>query len=104
MAKAKLILKSYKIGKNVVAIIDNFEAPKNFIYSKLQKYNEVEYSIKTSKLRMEFCLRIMEMFCRPGETIFSIFGGGKVLCAGVVSSKLVLIKIESFMAGSIYLL
>jgi hypothetical protein len=48
--------------------------------------NELEYRITTSELRMEFYLRVMEMFCQPGDAILSIFGGGKVVCAGVVSA------------------
>jgi hypothetical protein len=44
----------------------------------------------TSELRMEFYLQILEMFYQPGDAIVSIFGGGKVVCAGVVSSLLFL--------------
>ena len=34
---------------------------------------------------MEFYLRILEMFCKLRDGLLSIFGGGKVLCAGLVS-------------------
>ena len=35
---------------------------------------------------MEFYLHVMEMFYQPGDTILSIFGGGKVVCVSVVSA------------------
>jgi hypothetical protein len=37
---------------------------------------------------MEFYLRILEMFCQPRDAIVSIFGRGKVVCIGVVSSPI----------------
>jgi hypothetical protein len=33
---------------------------------------------------MEFYLRVLEMFCKPGNSMISVFGGGKVLCTGLV--------------------
>ena len=34
---------------------------------------------------MEFYLQLLDLFCRPGDTIYSVFSGTKVLCAGLVS-------------------
>jgi hypothetical protein len=34
---------------------------------------------------MEFYFRVLKMFYKPGNNMFSVFGGGKVLCAGLVS-------------------
>jgi hypothetical protein len=83
-----LMKKSYKLNGKSIEVLVCFEAPNTSIYQKPHKYNELEYRITTSQLRMEFYLRILEMFCQPGDAIVSIFGGGKVVCAGVVSSQI----------------
>jgi hypothetical protein len=83
-----LVKKSYKLNGKSIEVLVCFEAPNTSIYQKPHKYNELEYRITTSQLRMEFYLRILEMFCQPGDAIVSIFGGGKVVCAGVVSSPI----------------
>jgi hypothetical protein len=57
------------------------------VYPKLQKYNELEYRIETSEFQMEFYLKVMEMFCQPGNTMFSVFSGRKVFYTGMVSSS-----------------
>jgi hypothetical protein len=46
----------------------------------------------------------MEMFCRHGEAIVSIFDGGKVVCARLVSSTLEFINFKSIEAFSILLI
>jgi hypothetical protein len=71
--------------RDPIVIPKVFVAPQTSVYSKPQKYNELEYWIDTSELQMEFYLRVLEMFCKPGNSMFSVFGGGKVLCAGLVS-------------------
>ena len=82
-----LIRKSYAASRAEPLVIPSaFAAPQTSVYTKPRKYNELEYRIDTSELRMEFYLRILEMFCKPGDAILSIFGGGKVMCAGMVSS------------------
>jgi hypothetical protein len=82
-----LIRKSYRVSRPDLIIISKaFVAPQTLVYSKPHKYNELEYRIDKSELRMEFYLRMLEMFCKPGDSILSIFGGGKVLCVGLVSS------------------
>jgi hypothetical protein len=80
-----LIRKSYRASKiDPIVIPKAFAAPQTAVYTKPRKYNELEYRIDTSELRMEFYLRVLEMFCKPGDSIISVFGGGKVLCAGLV--------------------
>jgi hypothetical protein len=81
-----LVRKSYRASKRDPIVIPKaFVALQTSIYSKPRKYNELEYRFDTSELRMEFYLRVLEMFCKPGDSMFSIFGGWKVLCAGLVS-------------------
>jgi hypothetical protein len=81
-----LVKKTFKLDGKPIKISSSFEAPNTSIYQKPRKYNELEYRITTAKLRMEFYLRVMEMFCRLGNAILSIFGGGKVVCVGMVSA------------------
>jgi hypothetical protein len=93
LAKAKVYLifivkKSDKLNGKSIKVPVFFEAPNTSVYQKPCKYNELEYKIMTSELRMEFYLQILEMFYQPGDAIVSIFGGGKVVCAGVVSSPI----------------
>jgi hypothetical protein len=81
-----LIRKSYRASRlDLIVIPKAFAAPQTSVYSTPRKYNELEYRIDKSELRMEFYLRMLEMFCKPGDSILSIFGGRKVLCAGLVS-------------------
>ena len=82
-----LVRKSYRASRaQSIDIPSAFAAPQTAVYTKPRKYNELEYRIDTSELRMEFYLKVLEMFCKPGDSILSIFGGSKVLCAGLVSS------------------
>jgi hypothetical protein len=37
---------------------------------------------------MEFYLHLMDMFFRLGDALVSIFGRGKVVCAGMVCANL----------------
>jgi hypothetical protein len=82
-----LIRKSYRASRRDPIVIPKaFAAPQTSVYSKLRKYNELEYWIDSSELRMEFNLRVLEMLCKPGDSVLSVFGSGKVLCAGLVSN------------------
>jgi hypothetical protein len=74
-----LVKKSYKPDGKSINILVAFEAPNTSVYQKPHKFNELECRIETSKLWMEFYLRISEIFCKPSDTIVSIFGGGKVV-------------------------
>jgi hypothetical protein len=77
---------SYRASKrDPVVILEAFAAPHTSVYLKPQKYNELEFKIDTSEFLMEFYLRVLEIFCKPGDSVFSVFGSGKVLCAGLVS-------------------
>ena len=80
------IWKSYKASKPDPIILPKaFAILQTLIYSKPHKYNELEYQIDTLELQMEFYLRMLKMFYKLCDSILSIFGGGKVLCAGLVS-------------------
>ena len=53
-------------------------------YSEVGRYNEVKYRVEPSKLRMEFYLEIMKLFCRTGENFVDIHCGSKCLLAAKV--------------------
>ena len=98
-AKAKVLLlflvkKLYRAVENVVNVPLNSYAPNSSIYTKLCKYNELEYQIETSELQMEFYLHVMEFICRPRDAVFLVFAGRKVVCAWVVSSNIPSISIS----------
>ena len=38
-----------------------------------------------NELRMDFFIKILEVFCRSGESVFQMFCGSKLLTASVVS-------------------
>jgi hypothetical protein len=85
-----LVWKSYRASKRDPIVIPKaFVAPQTSIYSKPRKYNELKYRIDTSELRMEFYLRVLKMFCKPSDNMFSVFGSGIVLCAGLVSIPMI---------------
>ena len=79
-----LIRKSEKSKFNIPA---TFQAPDTPVYTKPRKYQELQYRIQSCELRMEFYLYLFELFCRPGDTVYSVFNGTKILCAGLVSTK-----------------
>jgi hypothetical protein len=80
-----LIRKSYRASKiDPIVIPKAFAAPQTAVYTKPRKYKELEYRIDTLELRMEFYLRVLEMFCKPDDSMISVFGGEKVLYAGLV--------------------
>uniref|UniRef100_A0A7I4AG42 Uncharacterized protein n=1 Tax=Physcomitrium patens TaxID=3218 RepID=A0A7I4AG42_PHYPA len=62
-----------------------FQAPGTLVYTKPRKYQELEYRLYTSELRIEFYIRILDMFCKPGDTVYSVFTGTKIVPAGVMS-------------------
>ena len=65
----------------------DFFPPESPVYTKPHGYNELEYRVYNTELRMEFYLWLMRKFCRPGGALLSIFGGGKITCAVVVSHE-----------------
>ena len=57
------------------------------MYTKPHSYNELEFRVYNTELQMEFYLWLVRKFCRPGGGLLSIFGGGKITCATVVSHE-----------------
>jgi hypothetical protein len=55
-----LVKKSYKPDGKSINILVAFEAPNTSVYQKPHKFNELECRIETSKLWMEFYLRISD--------------------------------------------
>ena len=81
-----LIWKSYRVSKkDPIVILKVFATPQTLFYSKPRKYNELEYWIDTLELRMKFYLKVLKMFCKPSDSMFLVFSGRKILCAGLVS-------------------
>ena len=71
-----------------VEIHPDFFPPESPVYTKPHGYNELEYRVYNTELRMEFYLWLVRKLCRPGGgALLSIFGGGKITCATVVSNK-----------------
>jgi hypothetical protein len=61
-----------------------FDVPDIPKWSKAGLYNELEYRIYSTELRMEFYLQILDLFCITRQNVLSIFAGGKVICAAWV--------------------
>ena len=70
-----------------IEIRPDFFPPKSPVYTKPHGYNELEYRVYNTELRMEFYLWLVRKFCRPGGALLSIFRGGKITCAAVVSNE-----------------
>jgi hypothetical protein len=82
-----LIRRSYRVSRRDPIVIPKaFTAPQTSVYSKPRKYNELEYWIDSSKLQMEFYLKVLEMLYKPGGSVLLVFGGGKVFYTGLVSN------------------
>jgi hypothetical protein len=62
-----------------------FVPPKHPFFENARKYNEVEYQLFTVKLRMEFYFQVLDLYCRPGDAVLSVFTGTKAVYASVVS-------------------
>ena len=78
-----------------IQIPTDFYPPETLVYNKPHSYNELEYRVYNTELRMEFYLWVVRKFCRPRGSILSIFGGGKITCAAMVSSKSTRVKLIS---------
>ena len=73
-------------GNNVrVKIPDEFTCPEFNQYIKARVYSEVEYRLNNLELRMEFYIWFVSSFCTPQDCIYSVFAGGKLTCAALVS-------------------
>ena len=62
-----------------------YMAPEHVVYEKPRMYKEMEYQMYPAGLRMEFYLKIVDLFCKPGDSMLQIFGGQKLLTTAVVS-------------------
>ena len=73
-------------GNNVrVPIPDEFICSEFNWYMKARAYSKVEYQLNNLKLRMEFYIWLVSSFCTPQDCIYSVFAGGKLTCAAMVS-------------------
>ena len=68
-----------------VEIPDEFTCPEFSRYMKARAYSEVEYRLNNLELRMEFYISLVSAFCTPQDCIYSVFAGGKLTCAAMVS-------------------
>jgi len=63
-----------------------FNAPKTPEFTVLGNYNELRYRNYDTELRMEFYLKLLDLFCKEGDAVVTVFGGGKLSCAAWVST------------------
>ena len=68
-----------------LAMKKQYQAPQHVVYEKPQKYNELEYSMYPIELRMEFYIRILDMFCEQGDSVFELYAGTKLMVASLVN-------------------
>ena len=90
-APVSLLFLIRKLEKAKFNIPATFQAPDTPMYTKPRNYQELQYRIQSTELRMEFYLHLFKLFCRAGDTIYSVFNGTKILCAGLVSANITLI-------------
>ena len=64
---------------------NQYQALEHVVYKKPRKYNELQYLMYLIKLRMEFYIRILDLFCEHGDSMFELFAGTKLMVASVVS-------------------
>ena len=62
-----------------------YKAPEHVVYEKPRMYKEMEYQMYPTELRMEFFLKMVDLFCKPRDSMLQIFCGQKLLTAAVVS-------------------
>ena len=62
-----------------------YKAPEHVVYEKARMYKELEYAMYPLELRMEFFLKVLHLFCKPGESVAQVYCGTKLLAASVVS-------------------
>ena len=70
-----------------VEIRPNFFLPESLVYTKPHGYNELEFRVYNTELRMEFYLWLVRKFGCSRGAILSIFGGGKITYTTVVSHE-----------------
>ena len=91
-APVSLLFLIRKLEKAKFNILATFQAPDTPMYTKPRKYQELQYRIQSTELRMEFYLHLFELFCCAGDTVYNVFNGTKILCAGLVSANITLIS------------
>ena len=69
-------------------IPQRYETPNLPKWMKPGLYTELDYRIYDTELRMEFNIRIMELFCDARSNVLSVFVRGKIVCASWVSKLL----------------
>lgn len=84
-----LLKKGSRVADYGKKIPTEFCAPNDKLYQKAGKYSELEYRMSSTELRMEFYLKLVQLFCKPGDSLFTVVAGGKPLCAGMVSLALI---------------
>ena len=62
-----------------------YQVPQQFVYEKPRKYNELQYVMYPIKLKMEFYIKILDLFRKPGDSIFELFARTKLMVATIVS-------------------
>ena len=67
------------------AVKKQYQAPQHVVYERPRKYNELEYLIYPIELRMEFYIRILDLFCDRGDSVFELFARTKLMLASLVS-------------------
>ena len=83
-----LIFFIWHLDKDKVIILNTFEASNALVYTKLRKYQELEYREQPLDLRMEFYLHIFYLCRLSRDIIYNVFSGTKILYAGLVSHGL----------------
>ena len=91
-ARVSLLFLIRKLEKAKFNIPATFQAPDTPVYTKPRKYQELQYRIQSTELRMEFYLHLFKLFCHVGDTVYSVFNGTKILCVGLVSANITLIS------------
>ena len=67
------------------AVKKQYQALQHVVYEKPRKYNKLQYSMYLIELKMEFYIRILNLFHERGDSVFELFAGTKLMVASVVS-------------------
>ncbi len=70
-----------------LVIPELFESPDHPANLKNRKYQELEYRVHNTELTMEFYVRVLNDWCKPGDKVLSVYAGSKFLIASVVSPR-----------------
>ena len=80
----RMIWLAQKDGIETVGVRDEFKSPNHPANEKSRKYQELDLRVNNGEFTMEFYFQILGMLCKPGDIVFSAFGGSKLLIAAVV--------------------